>query len=100
VFVNSLKMLIALAALHAVPILYGRQEFPADGGLASYGASADDQYYQCGLYVGRILAEAKPSELPFLQPTRFELVINLKTATALGLKVPQTLLVAADKVIE
>jgi putative ABC transport system substrate-binding protein len=80
--------------------LYGRQEFPADGGLASYGAGADDQYYQCGQYAGRILTGAKPPDLPFLQPTRFELVINLKAAKALGLKVPQTLLVAADKVIE
>lgn len=100
IFINSRKKLIALAALHAIPVLYGRREFPADGGLASYGANADDQYYQCGLYVGRILTGDKPAELPFVQPSRFELVINLKTANTLGLKVPTTLLVAADKVIE
>ncbi len=100
VFINSRKRLVQLAASHAVPALYGRREFSADGGLASYGASADDQYYQCGLYVGRILAGAKPAELPFLQPSRFELVINLKTAKTLGLKVPETLLVAADTVID
>jgi putative ABC transport system substrate-binding protein len=100
VFINSRKKLVELASRHALPVLYGRSEFPADGGLASYGANPDDQYYECGRYVGRILAGAKPSDLPFLQPSRFELVINLKTAKALGLKVPQTLLVAADKVIE
>jgi putative ABC transport system substrate-binding protein len=100
VFINSRKKLIELASSHAVAVLYGRAEFPADGGLASYGASADDQYYECGLYVGRILAGAKPSDLPFLRPNRFELVINLKAAKMLGLEVPQTLLVAADRLIE
>jgi putative tryptophan/tyrosine transport system substrate-binding protein len=100
VFINGRKKLIVLAALHAVPALYGRRDFPADGGLASYGASPLDQYHQCGLYVGRIVAGVRPAELPFLQPTKFELVINLKTAKALGLKLPQTLLVAADEVIE
>jgi len=100
VFINSRKYLIALAARYTLPVLYGRSEFPADGGLASYGANPEEQYYQCGLYVGRILAGTKPADLPFLQPTKFELVINLRTAKSLGLKVPETLLVAADKVIE
>ena len=100
VFINGRKKLIELASLHAIPVMYGRREFPVDGGLASYGASAVDQYYQCGLYVGRILAGAKPAELPWLQPSKFELVINLRTANALGIKVPQTLLVAANEVME
>ena len=70
VFINSRNKLIELASRHALPVLYGRSEFPADGGLASYGANPDDQYYECGRYVGRILAGAKPSELPFLLPSR------------------------------
>lgn len=99
-FINNRKELIALAARRAIPVLYGRQEFPMDGGLASYGASPDDQYYHCGFYVGRILAGIKPADLPFLRPNKFQFVINLKTARALGINVPQTLLVAADQVIE
>ena len=100
VFINSRKRLIELAASRSLPVLYGRDEFPKDGGLASYGASPDEQYFQCGQYVGRILAGTKPAELPFMTPSKFELVINLKTAKAIGIKVPQTLLVAADRVIE
>jgi putative tryptophan/tyrosine transport system substrate-binding protein len=97
---NQRKQIIALATRHALPTIYPFREFAADGGLISYGNNVPDTFRQGGVYAGRVLKGDKPADLPVILSTKFESVLNLKTAKALGLTIPPSLLTSADEVIE
>ena len=99
-FFSERKRLVDLAAKSRLPAVYGLREFVAAGGFMAYGPNAEDLFRRAATYVDKILKGAKPGDLPVEQPTKFELVINLKTAKALGLTIPQSLLQRADEVIQ
>jgi putative ABC transport system substrate-binding protein len=99
-FDSRRSRILTLSSGNRLPGIFHIREYPADGGLMSYGASLSDTYRQLGVYAGKVLRGAKPDDLPVLRPTKFELVINTRTAKTLGLSVPQSMQIAADELIE